>query len=64
MDAKKCDRCGKYYDYYQDQHCNNGFSLVCISKSGNVSRNTTHDLCSECLIKLKKFLKGEENGQL
>ena len=61
--AKKCDRCGKYYDkntehkqnisgrlYYEDGIC---FTV-------NELNTDFKDLCDECLDKLHIFLNGAE----
>ena len=61
--AKKCDRCGKYYDkntehkqnisgrlYYEDGMC---FTVDEINTDFK-------DLCDECLDKLHIFLNGAE----
>ena len=61
--AKKCDRCGKYYDkniehkqningrlYYEDGMCFTSAEVTTDFK----------DLCDECLDKLHIFLNGAE----
>ena len=55
--ARKCDRCGKYYDENKKYVC--GFAMETViwlrfeTLSGNSSRI---DLCDECLGKIKEFL--------
>ena len=64
--AKKCDRCGKYYDkniehkqningrlYYEDGMC---FTIATIA---DVTTDFK-DLCDDCLDKLHIFLNGAE----
>ena len=52
--AKKCDRCGKYYDKNTEHKQN----IMCFTVSG---LNTDFkDLCDECLDKLHIFLNGAE----
>lgn len=64
--AMKCDRCGKYYDYYFEREVNgenvrsqNGIFLYLKDKYGNWGEKEHYDLCPECMAKLKEFLKGE-----
>ena len=62
--AKKCDRCGKYYDdnkQYPASH--NGFKsyidgMAFTTKNGSLGQ--TYDLCDECITLLKEWLKGEK----
>lgn len=62
--AKKCDRCGKYYDkntaykqnvcgraYFEDGMCFTTVAELCGSAK---------DLCDDCLNKLHMFLNGAE----
>ena len=64
--AKKCDRCGKYYDkniehkqningrlYYEDGMCFTIATMVEVTTDFK-------DLCDECLDKLHIFLNGAE----
>lgn len=46
-DAKKCDRCGKYYDV-KDR--------TVYLYNGVPHRNNLLDLCDECAADLKKWL--------
>lgn len=46
-DAKKCDRCGKYYDV-KDR--------TVYLYNGAPRRNNPLDLCDECAADLKKWL--------
>ena len=61
--AKKCDRCGKYYDKNEQYPCSvNGFKSVTdgmafTNKNGDAFDE--HDLCDDCITLLKKWLKGE-----
>ena len=61
--AKKCDRCGKYYDKNTEHKQNIGGRLyyedgMCFT----VDEVTTDfkDLCDDCLYKLHIFLNGAE----
>ena len=53
--AKKCDICGKLYEYYSGK---NGLSIECVNMRGVVDRTTrTYDCCPECMEALEKFIK-------
>lgn len=62
--AKKCDRCGKLYEFY------NGFS---VEEGGNRYNkfslydhwNTVkheYDLCPDCMLSLVEWIKNYENS--
>lgn len=59
--CKKCDRCHKTYDYYnekynKDEKNMNGISSICISETGNNYFNCEiYDLCPECLKSFKNW---------
>lgn len=55
MDAKKCDRCGNFYETQ-----NVFFKYFVISTRGCVKR--TLDLCPECYDILASFLKNEQHN--
>ena len=66
--AKKCDRCGNYYDAntkYEIPSCLNtryingistlvSFNLNCVTE-----RNISYDLCNKCLESFYCWLEGE-----
>ena len=63
--AMKCDRCGKYYDYYFKREVNgenvrtqNCIFLYLVDTHGNLGEKERYDLCPECMAKLKEFLDG------
>lgn len=65
MTAMKCDRCGKYYDYYFEREVNgenarsqNSIFLYLKDKYGNLGEKEYYDLCPGCMAKLKEFLVG------
>ena len=69
MDAKKCDRCGKYYDHYdfpihtKDDH-GNCITVWNIMLNGYEHVAKKFDLCKHCMLKLEEFLgmnKEKEN---
>lgn len=74
MKAKKCDRCGKYYDEYEKEipgemqksdpsknYTTNHIGLMrYIDGFGSVVSSKPIDLCPECMEKLIGFLHGDE----
>jgi hypothetical protein len=67
MQAMKCDRCGKFYDYYSGSKGNfkdsNGIILIDMDLGRNYLKREIYNFCPDCLEKLKDFLDGEvENG--
>lgn len=66
MDAKKCDRCGKYYDKNNYTYKKNGFVVYGISfELDHNSRANYKDLCDDCLKSLEKWLEdGKENKEV
>ena len=56
--AKKCDRCGKYYDNNRSKRidCASVIGIKIITQGPY----TLMDLCDECIIELYKFLGKEE----
>lgn len=64
--AKKCDRCGRYFDKNTGHTRNVGnekyhYVGVCMRTSGG-HRLDEKDLCDECITKFKRFINGEELG--
>lgn len=72
MNAKKCDRCGKYYigsewNYEQlvKQYIFRIEAYKVLSKTGGLERGLPMDLCPECCKKLLNFMsmvKDEEKN--
>lgn len=62
MTAKKCDRCGAYYELYgvknDAQNCN-GFMMLNIDKEDMYCKHEKIDLCPDCMAKLYEFMKKE-----
>lgn len=59
--AKKCNRCGKYYDPYPAGNRNrcNGIRKCFILDNGTVSyNNDAIDLCEECMKAFDEFMIG------
>nr|DAM97001.1 MAG TPA: hypothetical protein [Caudoviricetes sp.] len=64
--AKKCDRCGKLYEYYEKiEHEKyvgyNAMTFVCVTIKGGTGMATCPiGLCPECMGKLINFLEEKE----
>ena len=60
-DAKKCDRCGKYYTDGEKRYTVDSFHVGCI-KLMSVSGACIdyYDLCDDCVKKLMVFLDNIE----
>lgn len=70
MTAMKCDRCGKYYDYYFKREVNgknvrsqNSISLYLKDDYGNWADKKCYDLCPECMDKMVDFLEGRNDDK-
>ncbi len=65
--AKRCDRCGKFYEYYSTDDNANAVGLCLINKIGDawIVKKSVYDLCPECLLAFDAFinpLKQEVKG--
>ena len=62
--AKKCDRCGKFYEYYPVVNIPgeyNTIEKVRLGKYGAVEyRSSSIDLCPDCMYSFVKFMKGSK----
>ena len=61
MDAKKCDRCGKFYEIYfylasQKEDHGNCITVWNIMPNGYENHIKKFDLCKSCMTKLETFL--------
>lgn len=57
--AKKCNRCGKYYDPYPKgaTRRHNGVRRLCLSDTGSLlDHGDMLDLCPECMDAFDKFM--------
>lgn len=63
--AKKCDRCGGYYDKNMVTlpEKNTIVRTVYFETINGYNSGTEYDLCDKCFTKLFKFLGGAELGQ-
>ena len=63
MNAKKCDRCGKYYDEYGTANSvKNTNSLIYANTNirHNYYAHKPIELCQECMAEIKAFVGVEE----
>ena len=64
MRAMKCDRCGKFYNYYEggktfkDTEKANAVVLIDRDSERDYSSRKIYDLCPDCMKELEDFLKG------
>lgn len=57
--AKKCDRCGKYYTDCKDmslRHRDRTVNYITLESLYNGGRGIEFDLCNDCVTELFKFL--------
>ena len=56
--ARKCDRCGKFYEYYPkgNKVQANGVQRIYREKSGCLRYETTFDFCPECMAAFDEFM--------
>ena len=71
MNAKKCDRCGKFYDFYNIECSGNKkkfskrFNSIDVVRrnmeGGTVANYIKFDLCPDCMADFENFMssKGE-----
>ena len=63
MRAKKCDRCGKYYEHYEGQtqfrasERANALLLIDRDLDEKYLSRKTYDLCPECMKMLERFVR-------
>lgn len=59
MNARKCDRCGKYYDEYNQNSKSNGicFCRNFFTNNLTVAHDLCIDLCPDCMNDVKAFLE-------
>lgn len=58
--AKKCDRCGKYYDFNGNNNANGLVKVYRNSKSDITKVGPYIDLCDDCMSILNSFLDGDK----
>ena len=65
MKAKKCDRCGSFYEPYgkmQNPKNASGIMLINIDENGKYWVNPITDMCPDCMKQLYDFLGGVKNA--
>ena len=62
--AKKCDRCGKYYDENAIFKSSNCFNCQCVSSVTEMTVGGYHyknyDLCDDCIADFRAFISGRK----
>lgn len=64
--AKKCDRCGKFHEYYdgckefKNSEEANGVILIDRDLNNKYYTRKSYDLCPDCMRKLERFIKNKE----
>ena len=63
-DAKKCDRCGAFFDIPKRENEREGWHIAIVRKwnSGNISR--IYDLCPKCEEALNSFYAEPEVAKM
>ena len=58
--ARKCDRCGKLYEYYPkgNKVQYNGVQRIYRHKNGNLDYEEIFDFCPECMNAFDEFMIG------
>ena len=59
MNAKKCDRCEKYYDSYgikDNKDKTNAVMFVNADRNGQYFSHGLIELCPECMNEVEKFV--------
>lgn len=61
--AKKCDACGEFYEFNNDEQKANGITFTYFNESGQASHTVGRmELCPVCMSKVKQIVgKGEVN---
>lgn len=63
--AKKCDRCGKFHEYYnggrefKNSEKANGVILIDRDLNNKYWPRKSYDFCPDCMRKLEAFIKNE-----
>ncbi len=68
MNARKCDRCGQFYDLYDGRKVfsgrgyANGLMLINEASNGDYDRQKLYDLCPGCMEELMAFIKNRDKS--
>lgn len=63
MNARKCDRCGKFYEEYGTEYeSKESDTVLFVNTSSSITYTTQKEfnLCPECMDELKKWIGEEE----
>lgn len=56
--AKKCDKCGKYYDWYQNKNEINSVVMANTDSKRHYVLVKLIEFCPECMEEFELFVKG------
>ena len=65
MLARKCDRCGGFYEIYGDKIINNNYikanaiMFIDVDKIGGITNRKAFDLCPKCMELMQRFIKNQ-----
>lgn len=65
MLARKCDRCGGFYETYgggsilNNNMQANAIRFIDVDKTGGIINKKVFDLCPECMELMQRFIKNE-----
>lgn len=65
MLARKCDRCGDFYETYGDKIIINNYikanaiMFIDVDKIGGITNRKVFDLCPKCMELMQRFIKNE-----
>ena len=62
-EAKKCDRCGEFYDLHVDKMKFNGLKLTRETKLNPPITVRSYDLCLSCTVELNDWLDMKGEGE-
>ena len=56
--ARKCDRCGKFYEHYPkgNRMQYNGVKRIYRSINGSLENELSYDFCPECMAAFDEFM--------
>lgn len=62
MNAKKCDRCGAFYESYGNRKQANVIKVINADIYGNCPCDKTYDICPGCMEKFETWFAAQETN--
>ena len=62
MNAKKCDRCGKYYELNRESKTPNAISKFKEDFCGFCNHTEKYDVCPKCMESFERWLSNENKN--